>query len=46
MTDRHSVYRNMDALLPHETVNHQVEYIRGAVHTQTIKDYWISLLWS
>ncbi len=40
MTDRHPVYRNMDALMPHETVNHEVVYVRGDVHTQTIEGYW------
>ncbi len=40
MTDRHPVYRNMDALMPHETVNHEVEYVRGDVQTQTIEGYW------
>ena len=40
ITDKHPVYRNMDKVLPHETINHEVEYVRGAVHTQTIEGYW------
>ena len=26
--------------MPHETVNHEVEYVRGDVHTQNIENYW------
>ena len=40
ITDKHPVYRNMDKVLPHETINHEIEYVRGAVHTQTIEGYW------
>ena len=40
MTDRHPVYRNMGKMMPHETVNHELEYVRGNVHTQTIEGYW------
>ena len=30
----------MDKVLPHQTINHEIEYVRGAVHTQTIEGYW------
>ena len=43
ITDKHPVYRNMDKVLPHETINHEIEYVRGAVHTQTIEGYWHNL---
>ena len=40
MTDRHPVYRSMGLEMLHEMVNHEIEYVRGAVHTQTIEGYW------
>ena len=30
----------MGQMMPHEMVNHEIEYVRGAVHTQTIEGYW------
>ena len=40
MTDRHPVYKTMGKMMPHETVNHEIEYVRDNVHTQTIEGYW------
>ena len=37
MIDRHPAYRNMDKMMPHETINHELEYVRGPVHTQTYR---------
>ncbi len=30
----------LDLGLPHEVINHEVEYVRGSVHTQNIENYW------
>lgn len=43
ISDRHPAYRNMKRDLPHETVNHELEYVRRDmpdVHTQNIENYW------
>ena len=43
ITDRHSAYRNMKHDLPHEAVNHEIEYVRRddpSIHTQNIESYW------
>ena len=40
MTDSHPVYRGMNKLLPHMRINHELEYVRGGIHTQTIEGYW------
>ena len=29
--------------MPHATVNHQKEYVRGVVHTNTIEGFWALL---
>ena len=41
MTDGHPAYRSMGRHLPHEVIDHEVEYVRdGHVHTQGIENYW------
>ena len=40
ITDGHPVYRSMNRLMPHDTINHELEYVRGFIHTQTIEGYW------
>ena len=43
VSDRHPAYRNMKRDLPHETVNHELEYVRSDnpnIHTQNIENYW------
>ena len=41
MTDGHPAYRSMGRYLPHEVIDHEVEYVRdGHVHTQTVENYW------
>ena len=43
ISDRHPAYRNMKQDLPHETVNHELEYVRKdmpEIHTQNIENYW------
>ena len=41
MTDGHPAYRSMGRHLPHEAVDHEVEYVRDHhIHTQNIENYW------
>jgi len=40
MTDGHAAYRRMKEHLPHEVIDHEIEYVRGDVHTQHIDGYW------
>ena len=40
MSDGHPAYRLMKKYLPHEVIDHEVEHVRGAVHTQNIENYW------
>ena len=39
-TDGHPVYRQIKDYLAHQVINHEVEYVRGSVHTQNIENYW------
>lgn len=43
MTDGSPSYRAMKKHLPHEAVDHEVEYVRGEVHTQNVDSYWSNL---
>jgi len=40
ITDGHSAYRQISRYLPHDVIDHEVEYVRGQVHTQGIENYW------
>lgn len=40
MTDEHAVYQKISALLPHDVIRHDSEYVRGEVHTQGIESFW------
>lgn len=40
MTDGHRAYRLIRNYLPHDIINHEVEYVRGDIHTQGIENYW------
>ena len=41
MTDGHPAYRSLGRYLPHEAVDHEIEYVRdGHIHTQNIENYW------
>jgi transposase-like protein len=40
MTDGHPSYRQIKVYLPHEVIDHEIEYVRGDVHTQNIENYW------
>jgi transposase-like protein len=40
MTDAHSGYRKLSDAYVHAFVNHTTEYVRGAVHTNGIENFW------
>ena len=40
MSDEHTFYYGIKALLPHEVIQHKSEYVRGEVHTQSIESVW------
>ena len=41
ISDAHPAYRSMSQYLPHEVINHEIEYVRkGGIHTQNIENYW------
>lgn len=40
VTDGNPAYRRIKEHLPHDVVDHEIEYVRGDVHTQNIDSYW------
>lgn len=40
VTDGNSAYRSIRQYLPHDAIDHEIEYVRGDVHTQNIDGYW------
>lgn len=40
VTDEYSGYFRIRAFMPHQTVNHQVCYADGEIHTNTIESFW------
>lgn len=39
-TDGHSGYDGIGFYVEHQRVNHQIEYVRGHVHTNSIENFW------
>lgn len=39
-TDTHRGYRGLDAEYVHQAVDHSIEYVRGAVHTNGLENFW------
>ena len=40
ISDGHPAYRRMKDYLPHKVIDHELEYVRGDIHTQNIENYW------
>jgi transposase-like protein len=40
MTDGHPAYKRIKDYLPHEVIDHEIEYVRGDIHTQNVENYW------
>ena len=43
VTDEYRGYCKLSAFVPHETVNHQVWYVDGNLHTNSIESFWALL---
>lgn len=43
MTDEFRGYTRMKDILPHQTVNHTIEYVKGNIHTNNIEGFWALL---
>lgn len=43
ITDEYKAYNAVRSLMPHATINHQVEYSRNGIHTNTIEGFWALL---
>ena len=44
MTDGSPAYRRIKDYLPHDVIDHEIEYVRGdSIHTQNIDSYWSNL---
>ena len=43
MTDGSPTYRRIKDYLPHDVIDHEIEHVRGDVHTQNIDSYWSNL---
>jgi hypothetical protein len=39
-TDKHPVYKGLEVLLPHESIDHAVTYVLGEIHTNGIESFW------
>ncbi len=46
ITDRHASYRHIKEYLPHDIIDHEIEYVRCDIHTQGIENYWSILNWA
>ena len=40
ITDGHRAYKMIGHEMQHDVINHELEYVRGDVHTQGIENYW------
>lgn len=40
MTDEYHGYRQFASMMKHEVINHQVQYVEGDKHTNTIEGFW------
>ena len=43
VTDGNPSYRAIKNYLPHDVINHEIEYVNWDVHTQNIDSYWSTL---
>ncbi len=40
MTDGYKAYNRMNRILPHDVINHEIWYVDGDIHTNTIENFW------
>ncbi len=43
VTDEYKAYSKMNKVIPHYSVNHSKEYVKGDIHTNTIESFWAIL---
>jgi len=43
VTDEYKAYNRMNKVVPHYSVNHSKEYVKGDIHTNTIESFWAIL---
>jgi transposase-like protein len=43
VTDEYKAYNRMNKVIPHYSVNHSREYVKGDIHTNTIESFWAIL---
>jgi transposase-like protein len=43
VTDEYKAYNRMNKVVPHYSVNHSNEYVKGDIHTNTIESFWAIL---
>ena len=43
VTDEYGGYIGIKKFMPHQTINHQVWYVDGDIHTNTIESFWALL---
>ena len=43
VTDEYKAYNRMNKVVPHYSVNHTKEYVKGDIHTNTIESFWAIL---
>jgi transposase-like protein len=43
VTDEYKAYSRMNKVIPHYSVNHSREYVKGDIHTNTIESFWAIL---
>lgn len=43
VTDEYKAYNRMNKIIPHYSVNHSKEYVKGDIHTNTIESFWAIL---
>ena len=40
ISDEYQAYKNVRSIMPHAVINHQVSYVKGKIHTNTIEGFW------
>lgn len=43
ITDDYKGYLGIKKFMPHKTINHQIWYVDGDIHTNTIESFWVIL---
>lgn len=41
ITDEYTGYLHIKKFMPHQVINHKVNYVNGEIHTNTIEGFWV-----